>query len=173
MTHNAPLEAVISYTPIGIIHSPFKTPPGTPIQAAGARGIVGTIVLAPAYIPGLQDLEGFSHLLLIYHFHLVQDVRLTVTPFLDDHAHGIFATRAPTRPNPIGISIVHLLRMEGETLHIEDVDVVDGTPLLDIKPFVPAFDVRDNVRVGWLTNNRANLSQVRADERFLGTGSEV
>ena len=103
----------------------------------------------------------------------MQDVRLTVTPFLDDHAHGIFATRAPTRPNPIGVSIVHLLRVVGETLHIEGVDVVDGTPLLNIKPFVPAFDVRDNVRVGWLTNNRANLTQVRTDDRFLSTKSEA
>ncbi len=156
----------VCYTPIGIIHSPFTEPAGMPIQPAGARGVAGQIHLDPAYAGGLADLDGFSHLILLYHFHRVEGFSLTVTPFLDDQSHGLFATRAPRRPNPIGLSVVRLVRVEGTVLHIEDVDVVDGTPLLDVKPYVPAFDAPPAERCGWLEQNAARTGQARADERF-------
>ena len=127
----------ISYRPIGIIHSPFKETKGTPIQPAGAQGIAATIELKPEYVDGLKDLEGFSHIFLIYHFHLSQGYSLKVKPFLDKYMRGLFATRAPKRPNAIGVSVVRLVGIKGCTLQIEDVDIVDGTPLLDIKPYLP------------------------------------
>lgn len=102
----------------------------------------------------------------MYHFHLARGLGLTVTPFLDDKPHGVFATRSPRPPNPTGISIVRLVRVEGRTSHIEDVDVADGTPLLDIKSYVPAFDVHETVRIGWLAENVEQVQHVRADHRF-------
>jgi tRNA-Thr(GGU) m(6)t(6)A37 methyltransferase TsaA len=156
----------ISYQPIGIIHSPFKNIKGMPIQSAGAKGIKGTIELHPAYAEGLKDLEGFSHIILLYHFHLSKSYSLTVKPFLDKDMRGVFATRAPRRPNPIGLSIVKLLGIEGCTLHIEEVDVVDGTPLLDIKPYVPKFDVKRAKRIGWLSKTVGRVYVTKADDRF-------
>jgi len=156
----------ISYQPIGIIHSPFKNIKGMPIQSAGAKGIKGTIELDPKFTVGLKDLEGFSHIILLYHFHLSKSYSLTVKPFLDEAMHGVFATRAPRRPNPIGLSVVKLLRIEGCTLHIEEVDIVDGTPLLDIKPYVPEFDVRSADRTGWLSGKAEEARGKKADERF-------
>jgi tRNA-Thr(GGU) m(6)t(6)A37 methyltransferase TsaA len=138
-----------------------------PIQSAAAKGVAGWIELEPAFQAGLQDINGFSHLLLVYHLHLAEAASLTVTPFLDDQPHGIFATRSPKRPNPIGLSIVRLIRAEGWTLHIEEVDVVDGTPLLDIKPYVPAFDVRETEQIGWFANYIHRLPHARADDRFV------
>ena len=157
--------AVLSYHSIGTIHSPFKETAGMPIQAVAAQGIAGTIDLDPAYRDGLKDIEGFSHLILLYHLHLVQSSKLIVIPFLDDEPHGIFATRAPRRPNPIGLSIVRLMRVDGTTLHIEDLDIADGAPLIDIKPYIPAFDDRTDVRIGWFTKNIARMRDVRADDR--------
>ncbi len=125
-----------------------------------------TVVIFPEFHEGLQDLEGFSHLFLIYHFHLSNKYTLKVKPFLDDIQRGVFATRAPARPNPIGLSVVRLDRIEGNRLFILDVDVVDGTPLLDIKPYVPAFDVRAEAKSGWLTINLEKISTIRADDRF-------
>ncbi len=133
-----------------------------PIQAAAATGIVGKIELDPAYGEGLQDIEGFSHLILLYHLHLVRKAELKVKPFLDDKPHGIFATRSPKRPNPIGLSIVRLIGVNGLTLDIEDVDIVDGTPLLDIKPWVPEFDIRTQAQIGWFAKNIAHMSDVRS-----------
>jgi len=127
----------IKYVPIGIIHSPFKDIKGMPIQPTGARGIAGTIEIDSKYVNGLKDIEGFSHIILIYHFHLSKGYSLEVIPFMDDRLHGVFSTRAPRRPNPIGISVVRLIKVKGYTLHIEDIDIADGTPLLDIKPYVP------------------------------------
>jgi tRNA-Thr(GGU) m(6)t(6)A37 methyltransferase TsaA len=124
------------------------------------------VVISPEYQEGLQDLEGFSHLFLIYHFHLSQQYNLKVTPFLDVTTRGVFATRAPARPNPIGLSVVRLERIEGNTLFILDVDVVDGTPLLDIKPYVPAFDAQPGARSGWLSEKLENMATRRADDRF-------
>ncbi len=156
----------IRYMPIGVIHSPFKDIKGMPIQTAGARGVAGTVKIEPRYGDGLKDLQGFSHIFLIYHFHLSQEYSLMVKPFLDDTLRGVFATRAPRRPNTIGLSVVRLVRVEGCTLHIEDVDIVDGTPLLDIKPYVPEFDVRKVERIGWLANRVDRAAEMEADERF-------
>jgi len=156
----------IRYRAIGIIRSPFKGIKGMPIQPAGAKGVGGTIEMEPAYVEGLRDIEGFSHLILIYHFHLSEGYSLEVRPFMDDSLHGVFATRAPRRPNSIGISIVRLVKVQGRTLQIEDVDIVDGTPLLDIKPYDPEFDVRKVERTGWLSKRAHKVSDVQADERF-------
>jgi tRNA-Thr(GGU) m(6)t(6)A37 methyltransferase TsaA len=156
----------IRYQPIGIIRSPFADIKGMPIQPNGAIGVPGTVELCPQFAPGLQDLDGFSHLLLLYHFHRAPARELTVTPFLDSCPHGTFATRAPSRPNPIGLSVVRLLSMEGHTLHIENVDILDGTPLLDIKPYVPEFDSWVAERIGWLEHSRLTADKVRSDDRF-------
>jgi tRNA-Thr(GGU) m(6)t(6)A37 methyltransferase TsaA len=153
-------------TPIGIIHSPFKDPVGTPIQPSGAKGKTGWVDVFPDYAEGLNDLEGFSHIILVYHFHLSQGFKLKVTPFLDDQPRGLFATRAPSRPNPIGLSVVSLVRIEGRVLHIENVDIIDSTPLLDIKPYVPHFDSQEKTRTGWLERTAHRAGNARADERF-------
>jgi tRNA (adenine37-N6)-methyltransferase len=156
----------IAYRAIGIIHSPFKEIAGMPIQQPGAQGVEATIDIETAYAEGLKDLAGFSHIILVYHFHQVKDFKLQLKPFLDDELHGIFSTRAPVRPNPIGISIVRLVRIEGCTLHIEEVDILDGTPLLDIKPYVPEFDVRNADRIGWLAGKAAGAREKKSDDRF-------
>jgi tRNA-Thr(GGU) m(6)t(6)A37 methyltransferase TsaA len=156
----------VTFTPIGTIHSPFGETRGMPLQPIAASGIAGSIVLDPAYAAGLRDIEGFSHLILLYHLHRTQGYALEVTPFLDDQVHGIFATRSPKRPNAIGLSVVRLVAVDGCTLSIEDVDVLDGTPLLDIKPYVPAFDARAAERIGWLATTVARVHEVRADQRF-------
>ncbi len=158
----------IKYSPIGIIHTPFKEANGTPIQPEGARDIEARVEIYPQYTEGLKDIEGFSHIILIYHFHLVNNPRLMVKPFMDDKPHGIFATRAPSRPNPIGISVVSLLQVKDDFLYVRGVDIIDGTPLLDIKPFVPQFDVWERVsRIGWLKRNVYKLPESRDDERFI------
>jgi tRNA-Thr(GGU) m(6)t(6)A37 methyltransferase TsaA len=156
----------IRYKPIGVIHSPFKDVQGMPIQPTGAMGIAGTIEIEPEYCDGLKDIEGFSHIVLIYHFHLSDGYSLLVKPFMDDSLRGVFSTRAPRRPNPVGISIVRLVKVEGSMLHIENVDIVDGTPLLDIKPYVPEFDVQKNVRIGWLSDKADKANEIKADGRF-------
>ncbi|MBM4141177.1 MAG: tRNA (N6-threonylcarbamoyladenosine(37)-N6)-methyltransferase TrmO [Nitrospira sp.] len=156
----------IIYKPIGIIHSPFKDVKGMPIQTTAAQGIAGTIEIEPEYTGGLKDIEGFSHIILVYHFHLSEGYSLEVKPFIDDHLRGVFATRAPRRPNPIGLSVVRLVKVEGSTLHIEDVDIADGTPLLDIKPYVPEFDVHEVERTGWLSEKANKIREVKSDERF-------
>ncbi|MEJ2184201.1 MAG: tRNA (N6-threonylcarbamoyladenosine(37)-N6)-methyltransferase TrmO [Nitrospirota bacterium] len=156
----------IRYKAIGLIHSPFKEPRGTPIQPTGARGVDGKVEVFPQYAEGLKDLEGFSHIILIYHFHLSKGPALTVKPYLDTEVHGVFATRSPSRPNPIGISVVRLLGIEGNTVHIRDIDAVDGTPLLDIKPYVPQVDTREAAKIGWLQKNVHKLPAARDDGRF-------
>ena len=156
----------IKYRPIGVIHSLFKEPEGTPIQPVGAKGIEGTVELFPKYAEGLKDLEGFSHIILLYHFHLSKGPSLKVRPYMDNEAHGVFAMRGPSRPNSIGISVVRLVRIEENILHIQDVDIVDGTPLLDIKPYVPEFDIREVEKTGWLERNVRKLSTSKDDGRF-------
>lgn len=156
----------IRYKPIGIIHSPFKDIQGMPIQPAGAEGVAGRVEIEPAYIEGLKDLEGFSHIILIYHFHLSKGYALEVKPFMDDRVHGVFSTRAPRRPNSIGLSVVRLVSVRGHNLEVQDVDIVDGTPLLDIKPYVPKFDVRSVDRIGWLSQRVNRVHDMTADERF-------
>ena len=126
----------------------------------------GHILIHEEFVEGLADLEGFSHIYLLFHLHLSDSYRLKVTPFLDDEQRGLFATRAPARPNPIGLSVVRLIRVTNNILHIEDVDIVDNTPLLDIKPFVPEFDVRDADRIGWLGQKTADVKSKVDDGRF-------
>jgi len=157
----------IVYSPIGIIRSPFKEVEGSPIQPGGAKGIRGSAEIDPAYAEGLNDLDGFSHIVLLYHFHLSKGFSLTVKPFLDDQPRGLFATRAPRRPNAIGLSVVRLIDRENSVLHIEDVDIIDGTPLLDIKPYVPEFDIKQVERCGWLTDKAKGAAGVKADKRFV------
>jgi tRNA-Thr(GGU) m(6)t(6)A37 methyltransferase TsaA len=156
----------IKFKPIGIIHSPFKEPKGTPIQPASAKGIKGTIEIFPEYAEGLKDIEGFSHIILIYHFHLSKPSSLIARPFMDNKPHGIFAIRGPSRPNSIGVSVVRLIKIKENFLYIQDLDIVDGTPLLDIKPYVPEFDKKEIVKIGWLTKNINKLSTAKDDGRF-------
>lgn len=160
------MNTYVKYSPIGFIRSPFKTIENMPIQPAGAVGIPGTIELHPRFQPALQDLDGFSHIYLLYHFHRVSGVSLTPTPFLDSKPHGLFATRAPSRPNPIGLSIVKLISIEENILHIENVDILDGTPLLDIKPYIPAFDHVEAAHIGWLEGIALDIKTYRSDQRF-------
>jgi tRNA (adenine37-N6)-methyltransferase len=154
--------------PIGIIYSPYGSPEGTPIQPVFSKGAKCRVEIFPDYRTGLADLEGFSHIHLIYFMHRVKGFSLTCTPFLDTRQHGIFATRAPRRPNPIGFSVVELLGIDGGILTIGGVDIVDGTPLLDIKPYVSDFDALKDVRNGWY-EHAGNRSQVIADNRFVLT----
>ena len=156
----------ITYKYIGTIHSPFKKTGDMPIQPGGAGGIKGTVEIKHEYIGGLKDIEGFSHIILIYHFHLSKGYSLEVIPFLDEYPRGIFSTRAPRRPNPIGLSIVKLIKVENNILHIENVDIVDNTPLLDIKPYVPKFDAPGEVKIGWLTKAQNEVKKKRSDHRF-------
>ena len=154
------------YRPIGIIHSPHKTPEGTPIQPTGARDVEGSIEVFPEYAAGLADLAGFSHIILLYHFHLAKKFSLKVKPFLDNQMRGLFATRAPSRPNPIGLSVVRLTAVTEGYLQVQDVDVVDGTPLLDIKPYVPEFDVREVDQIGWIGKKSGKIGEIVDDGRF-------
>jgi len=157
----------IYYKPIGIIYSPFKEPGGTPIQPAGATGIDAKVELFEEYAEGLKDLDGFSHIILICHFHLSKKGSLRVKPYLDSNLHGVFSTRSPSRPNPIGISVVRLVKIEENILYIQDADIVDGTPLLDIKPYVPDFEGREPVKIGWLEKNIHKLLTSKDDGRFV------
>lgn len=155
-----------TYVPIGFVHSPFSDIAGMPIQPSGARGIRGTIEIRPEFVAGLRDLEEFSHVILIYALHRCNGYSLEVKPFLDHQPHGIFATRAPKRPNAIGLSIIRLVGIQGNTLEIEDVDILDGTPLLDIKPYVPAFDSHCEAKAGWFDAVSQNATSVMSDDRF-------
>jgi tRNA (adenine37-N6)-methyltransferase len=154
------------FQPIGIIRTPFPDVEDMPIQPIGAQGVKGSIHLNADLEPGLKDLDGFSHIMLIYCFHLSGECSLHVLPFLDRIPRGVFATRVPGRPNGIGISVVRLTGVRGTVLQIEDVDMVDGTPLLDIKPFVPQFDNREVQKAGWFTDRADNAAVVRSDRRF-------
>jgi tRNA (adenine37-N6)-methyltransferase len=156
----------ITYLPIGIIRSPFREIEGMPIQPLAATGIAGRVEIAPEYVAGLKDLGGFSHLILLYHFHFSEGYSLEVKPFLDDQYHGVFATRAPKRPNPLGLSVVRLIRIDDDILHIADVDIADGTPLLDIKPYIPAFDAHHTESIGWFAGKLEQVGKTRADWRF-------
>ena len=156
----------IEFHPIGVIHSPFKEPHGMPIQPAAGVGVEGRIEVFEEFQGGLKDLDGFSHIILLYHLHRSRGFKLEVTPFLDTEKRGLFATRAPNRPNSIGLSIVRLDRIEKGVLHIQNVDILDGTPLLDIKPYVQEFDGQTDVRTGWLENARKRIARSKSDDRF-------
>jgi len=153
--------------PIGYIHTPYKDLKNMPIKPAGAAGVKGTIELMDQYKDGLADLDGFSHIFLLYHFHKSEGYKLKVTPFMDTVERGLFSTRAPKRPNPIGLSVVEIEKIEGRILHIKGADVLDGTPLLDIKPYVPGFANISEIRTGWLQEARKTVDQRKSDERFL------
>jgi len=157
----------IKYKPIGFIHTPFKEPKGVPIQPVAGKDIEGKVEILPDYVEGLKDLEGFSHIILIYHLHLSKKASLLVKPYMDEKLRGVFATRAPSRPNPIGLSIVRLVKIKGNMIYIKDVDIVDDTPLLDIKPYVPEFDLREVNRIGWLEKNIYKLPSSRDNGRFV------
>jgi tRNA-Thr(GGU) m(6)t(6)A37 methyltransferase TsaA len=149
---------------IGVIHTPFARAEGTPIQSAVAAGAEGRVEVHHAFTAGLKDLDGFERIWLLYWFDRAAAARLRVVPYLDQVERGVFATRAPCRPNPIGLSSVRLLRVEGNVLHVRDVDMLDGTPLIDIKPYAPRFDRFEVSRCGWL--DAADAGRRLADERF-------
>lgn len=156
----------ISITPIGVVRSEFKSKVGVPIQTASAPKLRATLEVFPGYAAGLRDLEAFEYLILLTHMHLVAEELLEVVPFLDTVTHGVFATRAPSRPNRLGLSIVRLVSIDGATLHFEGNDMIDGTPVLDIKPYVPAFDVRQTERIGWFAPRIDQLPGKRSDDRM-------
>jgi len=142
-------QDTITYRPIGIIHSEHLDTELTPIQSAYAQGCKGHVEIFPEFATGLQDLDGFSHIFLIYHFHQAESAKLVVKPFLQDVERGVFATRSPCRPNNVGLSVVELVRREGNVLYLDGVDILDGTPLLDIKPYTAKFDRIETQRNGW------------------------
>ena len=156
----------IEYQPIGLIHSPFENKQDMPIQPCGANGIFGQVEIFEEFAQGLNDLEGFSHIILLFFFHKSQGFKLQVTPFMDTQLRGVFATRAPKRPNPLGLSIVKLCSRNQNILKIENVDILNKTPLLDIKPYVPDFDPQTNIRVGWLEKVRQRAEYQKSDDRF-------
>jgi len=156
-------------TTIGLVRSPFKEAAGMPIQPPFAEGTEGIVEVFPEYADGLHDLDGFDRIWLLYWFDRAPSPRLRVVPFRDEVQRGLFATRAPCRPNPIGLSCVRLLRIEHNLLTVGGLDILDGTPLLDIKPYVPGFDAFPQSRAGWLENQRAG--RVLADDRFGPDGS--
>jgi len=160
------VEDQIIFRPIGFVRSPFKEPTKMPIQPDAAKGIEGTIDINPEFKNGLKDIDGFSHIILLYHFHLSKGFSLEVVPFLDDKLRGVFATRAPRRPNHIGLSIVRLVDVEECRLYVRNVDIVDGTPLLDIKPYVPEFDEQKAEKIGWLSDKIGKVRKIKSDDRF-------
>lgn len=154
------------FSPIGVIETPFDSPEGMPIQPAGAKDVIGKAVIFEEYVGGLKDLDGFSHIILLYYFHKSKRYDLQVTPFLDSEERGLFATRAPNRPNGIGLSIVKLLAVNGNRLELQGTDMLNQTPLLDIKPYVPAFDAHPDADTGWLARStEADISRL-SDDRF-------
>ena len=158
-----------TFGPIGIIHSPHDSADHVPIQPVYAAGVAGTAEVFPQFEEGLADLEGFSHVWLIYVFDRAGSAQLMVKPYLDDVPRGVFATRAPCRPNPLGLSLVRLVLRRGRILHLQDVDILDGTPLLDIKPYVGRFDIREHARCGWQDKVDEHVAR-RRGRRASGEG---
>lgn len=160
------MEKII-YQPIGYIRSPHKTREGSPIQPNGAKEFEGYIEVDQTLVEGLKDLDAFSHVIILYHLHLAKPAKLVCKPFMDDHEHGIFAIRGPNRPNPIGLSIVPLIKVEENKVWIKHVDMLDGTPVLDIKPYVTDFDCHPEATKGWLEHNVHKSKTMKADDRFI------
>ncbi len=156
----------LKFKPIGIIHSPHKTCDGNPIQPVCAKGIKASIEIKEEFVDGLADLDGFSHIILLFFFHKSIGYKLKVIPFLDNVLRGVFSTRAPKRPNQIGMSVVKLNTIKGNIMEIENVDIIDGTPLLDIKPFIPEFDHHDVIKTGWYGEKKSELKDKKSDKRF-------
>lgn len=161
-------EANISYSPIGVIHSEHTAARETPIQPVYAKGCKGEAEIFPKFVAGLQDLDGFSRLYLIYHFDRAGSGKLTVKPFMEDVERGVFATRAPCRPNSIGLSIVELIRREGNMLHLDGMDILDGTPLIDIKPYTAKFDNVKTMRNGWQDKVDEDAARRRGRRGYKG-----
>jgi tRNA (adenine37-N6)-methyltransferase len=158
------MESIPHIKPIGIIYTPFREADQPPIQPHLGESIQGQIELDPEYADGLMDLDGFERIWLLYWFDRSTVFKLHVQPYRDKQVHGVFATRAPSRPNPLGLSCVRLDRIEGHILHISGVDILDGTPLLDIKPYIPEFDAFPGIRAGWM--DKADRQINKADDRF-------
>ena len=161
------LTMEVIYRPIGVIHTSFSSVEEMPIQPTSDVSGPGIIEVFLEFADALKDLEGFSHIYLLYHFHKVRQSQLMVTPFLDSKPHGIFSTRAPNRPNPLGLSLVNLVRIENNLVYVEGVDVLNETPLLDIKPYVPMFEQTNDVRIGWLEQVKDKIRSQRSDDRFV------
>ncbi len=159
--------ADITFRPIGVIRTPFTDRRDMPIQPSGARGVRGQAVMDESLAAALRDIDGFSHLYLLYHFHMSDGFDLTVVPFMDPQERGLFATRAPRRPNQIGLSVVRLERVEGTVLHLLDVDILDGTPLLDIKPYFKGIDAVPEAVAGWAEASLDKAASLRSDDRFV------
>jgi tRNA-Thr(GGU) m(6)t(6)A37 methyltransferase TsaA len=157
----------IIFHPIGYARTPFKEPAGVPIQTRAGNQYEGTVEVLDEYAEGLSDLEGFSYIILLCYLHKTEGYDLKVIPFLDDVERGLFSTRAPRRPNPIGLHLVRLERVEGNVLHIRGIDMIDGTPVLDIKPYIPQGDEKEDCRLGWLTGKIEEFESKIADDRFL------
>jgi tRNA-Thr(GGU) m(6)t(6)A37 methyltransferase TsaA len=163
--HSAPTG--LDLRAVGIIHSPFTEALGTPIQPCFAGGAEGKVLVDEAYLGALDDIEGFERIWLLYWMDRVRTFKTRVVPYRDTREHGLFATRSPCRPNPIGMSVVRLLRREGRILHVADIDVLDGTPLIDLKPYVPDFDAHTQSKAGWL--DAPGVDRMVADGRFHGS----
>jgi len=155
----------VHYRPIGVISSPFKENVGIPRQSAGARDIKGTIEIFDEFLEGLKDLDGFSHIVVIFHLHRVKNPSLKAHPPWDGKEHGVFATRSPYRPNPIGVSVIRLERIERNVLQISGIDMADGTPVLDIKPYIPDLNPTEDVRIGWLSDNVEGMNKSKSGDR--------
>ena len=160
-----PEPASITMRPIGRVHSPFVSTVGMPIQTVAATEHSGHIEVFTPYAPGLRDVQDFQYLIVLTHLHEAAE-KLEVTPFMDTQSHGVFATRAPARPNRIGLSIIELLRVENATLYFRGNDMLDGTPVLDIKPYVPKLDVRQTERIGWFEQGLQRLPSTLSDQRM-------
>ena len=158
------VPAPFSLRVVGVIRSPFAEAAGTPIQPCYAQGAEGKVLVDEAYAAALDDIEGFERVWLVYWMDRVNGFKPHVVPYRDTQEHGLFATRSPSRPNPIGMSVVRFVRRECRVLHVADIDILDGTPLLDIKPYVPDFDAYPGSKAGWF--DAAGENRIVADERF-------
>ncbi|MGD9073780.1 MAG: tRNA (N6-threonylcarbamoyladenosine(37)-N6)-methyltransferase TrmO [Desulfobacteraceae bacterium] len=156
-----------TFRAIGVLRTPYRSKSGVPIQGIFDPESKGRAEIFEQYVSGLKDIEGFSHLILLYVFHQSDGYDLICKPYMENQLHGVFSIRAPKRPNPIGFSVVRLVRREGSVLYLAEVDMLDETPLLDIKPFVPKFDHRENVRVGWMKGKFRDMKGTPvSDNRF-------
>jgi tRNA (adenine37-N6)-methyltransferase len=163
-------KKTMELVPIGVIHAPFRESAGTPIQPFSAAGYEGRVEVFEPFVEGLRDLEGFQRVWLLFWCHRARAPEMTVIPYRDTAWRGLFATRVPARPNPIGMSAVRLDRIEGNILHIGELDILDGTPLLDIKPYVPQYDSYPALRCGWLDGEGVRKGTMVADSRFEARG---
>jgi len=153
--------------PIGVIRTPFKRLEQMPIQPKGGKNIIATIEIDKEYVQGLKDLEEFSHIYLIYYFHEASRTELEVIPFMDTQERGVFSTRSPLRPSHLGLSITKVISIDDNIVTIKGIDVLDGTPLIDIKPYIPQFDGVNGVKTGWMNKSKSKVNTARSDDRFL------